>query len=570
MSMANDAVSEHPASTPPLNINALPVEILTDIFALVDSIDAWGSKGTIPGRGIAKLTLVCRHWRDVAHTTPEFWRHIDAVEPLETMSLFLKRSQECTIDVRIYYPAMNKHKPPSHDALALILPHAHRIRSLSVSLHMDDFPAVYPLLDAGMPALERLEAIPIRDGRGKRGDFERDYATCSISRRAFPRLRALGTQRLYMPALGDYWRTLRVLKMYDFPRTVERAFRMRDVLAVLKANPDLEELVLWWYMGSPKVAPADGSLRDTSQGNQGPSQLLALQKLRVFSIHGTLPWLTDLLNHLSLPEDIPYVDIRASASGAYTESPPIDNIMPPTGIVFLPAHLHFLQERMSGVSFTSIYPASYMLCTPPYAPADHELSPRRTAISVDGFHAPVPPRMSIGIRCLAGVLGTVPVRHLCLYGLPSPSDEDPYERMLDVFPFLEELEMSLWRYPTARPGADLFAALSPAQHPGELPRCPNLRTLSVHARVFVLSDMQEFAEAVAECTRARAVAGARLLKVVVHFWARLTSVSPGEVGDGSEGRDCLRPLEGMGDFVDEVELCYNPGGRVCERCTGGY
>ena len=162
------------------------------------------------------------------------------------------------------------------------------------------------------------------------------------------------------------------------------------------------------------------------------------------------------------------------------------------------------------------------------------------------------------------------MRHLCLYGLPSRADEDSYERMLDVFPFLDKLEMSLWRYPTARPGADLFAALSPARHPDEVPRCPNLRALSVHARVFVLSDMRELAEAIAECTRARAEAGVRLNTVVVHFWARLMSVSPGEAGVGLEGRECLRPLEGMGDFVDEVELCYNPGGRVCERCTGGY
>ncbi|KAI0718760.1 hypothetical protein C8T65DRAFT_75183 [Cerioporus squamosus] len=237
-----DDSPKQPTPPPPLGIHNLPFEILVDIFALVDVVDPWGSLGAAYGRGIAKLMLVCRNWWDMARRTPEFWRRINTAEPLDRVSLLLERSKGCTIDVRITYPWIRKYPPPWRDAVALIFPHAHRIRSLYANLHMDHYASIYQFLHGDMPALEHLYFVPMRDFRRKdRGNpaphTDHDIAACeSLSRRKYPRLRSMIAQRLYMPAPVDFWRTLRTLKMYDFPRTVSNEYLMRDVIAVLKAN----------------------------------------------------------------------------------------------------------------------------------------------------------------------------------------------------------------------------------------------------------------------------------------------------------------------------------------------
>ncbi|KAI0717714.1 hypothetical protein C8T65DRAFT_605621, partial [Cerioporus squamosus] len=250
--MADDSPKQ-PTPPPALGIRDLPFEIMADIFARVDVIDSWGTLGAAHGRGIAKLMRVCRDWCDMVRRTPEFWRRIDTAEPLDRVSLLLERSKGCTIDVRITWPWIRRYPPLWREAIALILPHAHRIRSLYANLHMDHYASIYQFLHGDMPALEHLHLVPMRDFRRKPPDTDHDFAACeSLSRRRYPRLRSMIAQRLYMPAPVDFWRTLRTLKMYDFPRTASSEYLMRDVIDVLKANTSLEELVLWWYSGAPE------------------------------------------------------------------------------------------------------------------------------------------------------------------------------------------------------------------------------------------------------------------------------------------------------------------------------
>ncbi len=307
--MAEDSFEQRSIPPATLSVLELPLEILVVIFAVVDTLDCWGPLGAAYGRGIAKLMLVCRYWRDVAYATPEFWRRIDAAKPLDRVSLLLERSGGCTIDVRIFYPWIRKYQPLCHEAIALILPHAHRIRSLCINLHLDHYPAVYELLERDMPALEHLDLVPIRDLRSK-GQYDRNYATCSLSRLKYPRLRSLVSQRLHVPHPMGFWRTLHTLKMYDFPRTASGEYLMRDVIAVLRANGGLEELVLWWYSGAPTALPPNHQESRLPQASE--RQLFALRNLGLLSLHGTYPCVKELLDHLLIPEDIPYVDIRVS------------------------------------------------------------------------------------------------------------------------------------------------------------------------------------------------------------------------------------------------------------------
>ncbi|RPD54900.1 hypothetical protein L227DRAFT_334793 [Lentinus tigrinus ALCF2SS1-6] len=516
-------LSKHPIS-PPILIQELPIEILVDVFALADAIDSWGTLGRAPGRGIAKCMLVCRYWRDVLVETPEFWRRIDTAEPLRIVSMLLERSRGCTIDVRIFYPWIKRYPPLWRETIGLILSHAHRIRSLYVNLHMNDYSGVYQLLETEMPALECLDLVPTHEFRVGRS-IDRNYATCSPSRRTHPHIRSLTSQRLYMPAPVDFWRTLRRLKMCDFPRTALRDYSMQDVLAVLRANPALEELVLWWHSGAPKVSPTHlHDLQGASQTSQ--RQLFALRNLHLFSVHGTVPCVTQLLDHLSLPHDI----------------------------------------SMSAVSFTT--PDFYAFCTPPHSLADPELSSERTAISFESYYWD--PLRSPAMRCLIGVLGWVSVRHLSLRGPPSPSEDDSYEQMFDTFPALEELEVDGMRMETR---ADLFAALSPSPREDgarEVPRCPHLRVLAVHARISGPREAKTLAVAMEACARSRAEAGVRLQKVLLHLWTAGTTWSEPRSEEIDDEEGYLELIEIMRGFVDEAEYECTLGARVCGRCTSAY
>ncbi len=573
--MADITSERRPILPAALSVLELPFEILVDIFAMVDALDSWGTLGVAHGRGVAKLMLVCRYWRDMAYATPEFWRRIDVVEPLDRVSLLLERSGGCTIDVRIFYPWIRKYQPLCREAIALILPHAHRIRSLYINLHMDHYPAVYELLERDMPALEYLDLVPIRDLRSK-GHYDRNYATCSLSRLKYPRLRSLVSQRLHVPHPMGFWRTLRTLKMYDFPRTASSEYLMRDVIAVLRANDGLEELVLWWYSGTPTALPLNyQESRSTPQASG--RQLFALRNLRLLSLHGTYPCVTELLDHLLIPEDIPYVDMRVNITSGYAAD--IHEVAQMFGAL-IPAHLRFLQERMSNVSFTG--PARttyYTCCTPPYTHADPERAPERTAIAFNQYPGtPVPQSMSLGVRCLVGVLGYATVRCLSLTGLPPHAEDDSYERMFDAFPSLEELEVSGTNL-TIRP--ELFTALSPASRADggrEVPRCPHLHVLVVHcarmSRRWTGPQVLELVEAIEECALARAETGVRLHKVVLHFWisavtAALELEEPERVED-EESSSLREPLERMGGVVGVVEHDYSHGAAVCARCSSGY
>ncbi|KAI0718761.1 hypothetical protein C8T65DRAFT_75165 [Cerioporus squamosus] len=238
----------------------------------------------------------------------------------------------------------------------------------------------------------------------------------------------------------------------------------------------------------------------------------------------------------------------------------------------IPAHSRFLQERMSNVSFTgALGSAFYTCCTPPYALADPELAPERTAIAFNKYPGTlVPESMSLGVRCLVGILGWVPVRHLSLSGPPPPAEDDSYERMFDAFPSLEELEVSGTNHTVK---ADLFDALSPAPRANggrEVPRCPHLRVLVVHCARVPFWDGPpriEIVEAIAECANARAEAGVGFQKVILHLWTGAPRRS--EQVEDEEGI-YKGPLERMREFVDVVEHDYSDGAAVCRRCISGY
>lgn len=344
-------------------------------------------------------------------------------------SLSLDRSRGYTIDVRIFYSEVTgKERSLPDEAIALALSQSDRIRSLQVNVLVGDFVQhIRPFLLCALPALEKINFVPIRhDNRDETVDV-------GLSRRGQPFLRSLVLKQGYLPTRTNVWRTLRVMKLYDFPVTMSGPYSTRDFFAVLKLNVSLEELCLWYYYRDDVNVNTGDGLEDHTP--EFRTAFVSLPRLRRFSIHSPYAFISDLLSHLNISEKIPYVDIRSSSTVETFEhaySTPI------------PDHLRFLLERMSfGVSYRQPWTTPhtrYTFCSPPDARTDVDLSHEMTAIAFghdDGDDAR--PDISFGLRCLITVLGWVPVRRLVLSLLSEPAEEDTYECVFDSFPSVEEL-----------------------------------------------------------------------------------------------------------------------------------
>ncbi|KAI0760506.1 hypothetical protein C8Q74DRAFT_234851 [Fomes fomentarius] len=488
-------------------IQHLPVELLLEIFIHVDLLDSWGPRGYVRGRGIANLMLVCRHWRELGCSTPDFWRSIDAIEPLSLVSLSLDRSRGCTIDVRIFYSEVTgKERSLPDEAIALALSQSSRIRSLHVNVLVGDFVQhIRPFLLCTLPALEKINYVPIRND-------SKDTVDVGLSRQEQPFLRSLVLKQGYLPTPTNFWRTLRVMKLYEFPLAMSGPYSTRDFLAVLKLNVSLEELCLWYYYRDAVIANTGDGLEDHTPNFR--TALVNLPRLRRFSIHGPYAFISDLLSHLNIPGNIPYVDIRSSSAVETFEH---------AYSTLIPDHLRFLLERMSaGVSCRQPWTTphtQYTFCSPPDARTDVDLSHEMTAIAFghDGG-VDARPDISLGLRCLTTVLGWVPVRRLVLSLLSAPAGEDTYERVFDSFPSVEELVVC---HPSPVHIAEILAALRLEQRDDgvrDMPRCPHLRSLEVHVRCPGPKVATEVAEALEESLRERVEGGLGLGLVCLNVW----------------------------------------------------
>ncbi|KAL1948911.1 hypothetical protein VTO73DRAFT_10717 [Trametes versicolor] len=288
-------------------IHAVPVELTIRLFELVTALENGLCDGWFSTTGVAKLMQVCRRWRSIALSTPSFWRHIDSTRPVRWISLCLERSGGCTLDVSL---TLQRHVDPT-DVMDLVLPHAYRIGSLYANLSMGRghyWHILKPLFAAGMPALERLELVPLRDrddlryARQKTWDF-------GICRANMPYLRWLSVEQVVLPSPRDFWQALRVLKLYDYssadfiPRSID------DLVGVLARNPKLEELHIRLY-----TVLGEKSIRIPTKADQGgarrrkPVARVHLPLLHTCSLHAYAEFVEELLLHLELSKDI--LDVR--------------------------------------------------------------------------------------------------------------------------------------------------------------------------------------------------------------------------------------------------------------------
>ncbi|KAH7885048.1 hypothetical protein F5I97DRAFT_1928465 [Phlebopus sp. FC_14] len=125
------------------------------------------------------VSHVCRHWRNVALSTPSLWTQINVLcierPPFERVSTLLERSKSLPLDIRIDWEPPDDAFPTDDEPprsfseddlkalLALLIPHVPRWGSIWVDVASYDhmFTFLSAVSDPSVPAAPRLEALQL-------------------------------------------------------------------------------------------------------------------------------------------------------------------------------------------------------------------------------------------------------------------------------------------------------------------------------------------------------------------------------------------------------------------------
>ncbi|RPD61941.1 hypothetical protein L227DRAFT_573813 [Lentinus tigrinus ALCF2SS1-6] len=141
-----------------LPINALPEEILLEVFSLVEVAPPL-SGGENCSRVSTRMAIqaVCRHWRRVLCSNPGSWRTIEVRSRSEWLRICLERCADAPADITLH--------PRSHtvDTWLILAQHASAIRSMTIrGLDESGRTSVVGLLvDHQWPILQRLKISPV-------------------------------------------------------------------------------------------------------------------------------------------------------------------------------------------------------------------------------------------------------------------------------------------------------------------------------------------------------------------------------------------------------------------------
>ena len=134
-----------PSSTDEMSANepgvySLLPEVLTGILELRNQ-----------EQDLISATHVCRLWRSALIYAPFLWTRIPYRNVNET-STYLERSNQCPIEITTQIPGS---APTNDSALALVIPHLGRVKSLEIAPNEAPLPAIFKF-HSPAPLLERL------------------------------------------------------------------------------------------------------------------------------------------------------------------------------------------------------------------------------------------------------------------------------------------------------------------------------------------------------------------------------------------------------------------------------
>ncbi|KAI0640982.1 hypothetical protein C8Q79DRAFT_426993 [Trametes meyenii] len=306
-------------------INRLPVEMLNEVFVWTSRPDdtsdsdppqylCISNSRSLPGQWIS-ITLVCKHWRDVALGATELWRSVDAFNIVEGVELMFARSGTKSVDIGLHSETVIL------EALPLLATHAGRVRSLSLCwghpepLSDVDFAMSTRVLAEisrmEFPVLESLRYnaagmdTPVMDG----APGPDSYIWEGMSPTRLPALQELYLGQSHFPWNSALYRQLRVLHLAEIALVSDASPGMLDLdgfMALIGGCQMLEELTLLYslYLNfPPDIHLSDDEL--------DPVRTVDLPNLRTVYIEGSKFWVQpsevyQVLGHMRLS---PLVDI---------------------------------------------------------------------------------------------------------------------------------------------------------------------------------------------------------------------------------------------------------------------
>ena len=511
-----------------LLINQLPDELLVSIFAHV--ADATSAKDSYfyldrnyPTTKWTKVIKVCRHWRDVAYSSPVLWRAILMRSTAYTQRA-LTLSNPATIDAFfINNEIMLKN-------FKLLRPHAQRLRSLSFeTIGMSWKSTIFALFrdHASLPALETLN-LPIARGPGSTQDPpDADFVDIQLTPERFPYLQSLTLALTVAPQDIRVYARLHKLSL----NTCRCDFSFHHFLDALAASTNLESLRLVSILQRIQGDWVERPERTTP--TKGP---LSLHGLKSLSLVDHPPVCTSrFLSHILLsPSASVYIDgcLGNVIESDVTET--VSALLPPNPAAIVPA-----LALVADVS-VDVYDTDYCLtgyvCPHLPRPTSVTLRVQSSAISfwsVSSHH---------GARDLLSVFGAAPLTLLRFTGDCDHVAVETWTEIFNRYPLLETLRLGI-----AGSTETVFAGLMGATPPtaDSLVPCPRLRSIHVAGPFY-----KEATNVAVQCLRERAEKGSQLDSIAMDLY-------------GSEGDDVFFETEYVAQLRELArESCCSCGELV--------
>lgn len=269
-------------------VSRLPTEILCHIFTyldiscrqfLPDSQSSWMWQS---------VTHVCRHWRDIALTSPTLWTYIDLRSPFWTQES-LQRSQMAPLVVHARIRDESSRQMFQELELAhSVLDEAPRIRELSLSCATDIMIRLESRLCEPFLVLETLSL-----DAGTPGAWHDDvyHLPEDFFGGDLPRLRKLSLRMCALQPTSPILVGLTYLHVGDMGAL--GGYCMKDLLTLLGSTSQLESLILDHAVMEASTRKCDSSAEET--------HTVTLARLSLLRLNGSVSSCVSVLTSLSLP-----------------------------------------------------------------------------------------------------------------------------------------------------------------------------------------------------------------------------------------------------------------------------
>ncbi|KAM5539901.1 hypothetical protein V8D89_006404 [Ganoderma adspersum] len=264
-------------------INALPPELFLKVLRHVHLLIKNTSMQIADNTWTIPYQLVCRRWRDVICSTPQFWQEMKVWRSPKWLEFSLNRCAGAPASVSVYKPTRPE------ETFATLRRFATSIRVFRLDSDVPDMaslPGLPSFLAMPMPILETLFID------GPYGDEE--LVDVPITRDLVPRLTALTLSNCTAPLDTAVYTSLRDLTLFKSPWTISYG----DFLGVMRKCQVLEYLSLVEGVLDAAVA----QIGDLETGHLPNTTPVVLPRLRTLKLSGHPKVLFHLLATIHAPQ----------------------------------------------------------------------------------------------------------------------------------------------------------------------------------------------------------------------------------------------------------------------------